>query len=157
MSGAGQEGIKTDIISIEFAEKVIGIMKNSGLDEITLEDGAETLYIKADGKGAVQPNKIPSAPKINTAHSIDDKYKSKKLTPVISGMIGILFLRPRPDVAPFVKTGDKVKKGQQLCIIETIKLMNAVTSEFSGTVKEICIEEGRPVEYGQTIMYIEQD
>ena len=72
-------------------------------------------------------------------------------------MIGLYFEKPSPLEPPFVKIGDKVKKGQTVCIIETIKLMNKITSEVSGIVKEICIEDGKPVEYGQTIMYIEQD
>ena len=72
-------------------------------------------------------------------------------------MIGLYFSKPSPDAKPFVQVGDRIKKGQQICIIETIKLMNKIVSEVSGVVKEICIEDSKPVEYGQTIMYIEQD
>ena len=58
---------------------------------------------------------------------------------------------------PFVSVGDEIKAGQTVCIIETIKLMNKITSEVSGKIAEICIEDGKPVEYGQVIMYVEQE
>ena len=72
-------------------------------------------------------------------------------------MIGLYFSKPSPNEKPFVKVGDEIKAGQTVCIIETIKLVNKITSEVSGKIAEICIEDGKPVEYGQVIMYVEQD
>ena len=72
-------------------------------------------------------------------------------------MIGVYFSKPSPDEKPFVQVGDEIKEGQIICIIETIKLMNKITAEISGRVVEICIKDGEPVEYGQVIMYVEQN
>ena len=139
-------------IETNFINKVINIMNNNGISEVTLENGAQSLYIKSGCAAPVITADIEKAkPEKN-----QEEDKSRYI-PVISNMIGLFFLRPSPSSAPFIKTGDKVKKGQQLCIIETIKLMNKITAEVSGTVKEICIEDGRPVEYGQVMIYIEQD
>ena len=63
--------------------------------------------------------------------------------------------RPSPDSDPFVRVGDIVKKGQVLCIIEAMKMMNEIKSEFDGEVSSIEIEDGQPVEFGQTIIVIQ--
>ena len=173
-------------IKADFIEKTAAIMQKFGLTEITLENEGVSLYIKApcvcakgsgtqetakaeaDARGSQGAQGAQGAQKSEHASSINDAAENnsmqdvsfndaKKPAPVISNMIGLFFDRPKPDAAPFVKIGDRVEKGQQLCIIETIKLMNNIYSEVSGTVKEICLENSRPVEYGQTIMYIEQD
>ena len=143
-------------IETGFIEKVIDIMNNNGLTEVTLEDNDKSLYIRKDSSIAAPViEQKPAECRIEAPEK--ENEPEKKLTPVVSNMIGIFFIKPSPDSGPFVKIGSRVKKGQPLCIIETIKLMNNVVSEVSGTVKEICIEDGQPVEYGQTIMYIEQD
>ena len=70
-------------------------------------------------------------------------------------MVGTFYSKPAPDKEAFVKVGDTVSSGDVVCIIEAMKLMNEIETEFSGTVVEICVEDGQAVEYGQTIMYIE--
>ena len=69
-------------------------------------------------------------------------------------IIGTFYLTPAPDKEPFVKVGQKVKKGDVIMIIESMKLMNEIQSEFDGTVTEILVENGKPVEFDQTIMII---
>ena len=140
-------------IKTEFIEKIINVMKNNELSEVQLEKNDCSIYIKADDveyKYSIEEQKSDIAKE-------QEKKEEKKIIPIISNMIGVLFLSPSPNEKPFVKVGDKIKEGDQVCIIETIKLMNKVVSEVSGTVKEICIENAKPVEYGQTIMYIEQE
>ncbi|MBR2960515.1 MAG: acetyl-CoA carboxylase biotin carboxyl carrier protein [Burkholderiaceae bacterium] len=75
-------------------------------------------------------------------------------TPVTSPMVGTFYRAPSPGAAPFVNVGDKVTAGQTLCIIEAMKLLNEIEAETSGTVKEICVENGQPVEFGQTLFII---
>lgn len=79
-----------------------------------------------------------------------DTYKEIK-----SPMVGVFYSAPSPDSDPFVKEGTKVNKGDVLCIIEAMKLMNEITADKSGTIKEICIENGEIVEYDETIFKIE--
>ena len=75
-------------------------------------------------------------------------------TQVASPMVGTFYRAPSPGAAPFVSVGDKVTAGQMLCIIEAMKLLNEIEAETSGTIKEICVENGQPVEFGQTLFII---
>lgn len=70
-------------------------------------------------------------------------------------MVGTLYRAPNPGAEPFVSVGSTVKAGDTLCIIEAMKLMNEIESEFSGTVVEILVENGQPIEYGQPLFIIE--
>lgn len=75
-------------------------------------------------------------------------------TPLTSPMVGTFYRAPSPGAKPFVEVGDTVKKGQTVCIIEAMKLLNEVEAETDGVVKEICVENGQPVEYGQNLLII---
>ena len=70
-------------------------------------------------------------------------------------LVGVFYAAPAEDAAPFVSVGDRVKKGQTLAIIEAMKLMNEIDSEFDGTIAEILVENGQAVEYGQPLFRIE--
>ena len=145
----------------DYIEKLIDIMKNNELTEITLEDNHSSMVIKSNGYKPVIKEKevqveenVPIEEPIEQEEPVEEK---KKLVPIVSNMIGLFFSRPAPEDEPFVKVGDYIKEGQVVCIIETIKLMNKITSEVSGKIAQICIEDGKPVEYGQVIMYVEQE
>jgi acetyl-CoA carboxylase biotin carboxyl carrier protein len=78
----------------------------------------------------------------------------RKYLEVISPMVGTFYRSPAPDEPPFVAIGDRISLGQTVCIIEAMKLMNEIEAEVSGQVVEILVENGTPVEYGQTLMRI---
>lgn len=141
-----------------YIEKLIDIMKNNELTEVTLEDADKSLYIKSNGYKPVIKEKTASEPVQETVvEAAEEKVEEKKnLVPIVSNMIGLFYSKPSPNEKPFVQVGDEIKEGQVVCIIETIKLMNKITSDVSGKIAEICIEDGKPVEYGQVIMYVEQ-
>lgn len=141
-----------------YIEKLIDIMKNNELTEVTLEDADKSLYIKSNGYKPVIKEKTASEPVQETVVEVaEEKVEEKKnLVPIVSNMIGLFYSKPSPNEKPFVQVGDEIKEGQVVCIIETIKLMNKITSDVSGKIAEICIEDGKPVEYGQVIMYVEQ-
>lgn len=146
----------------DYIEKLINIMQDNELTEVTLEDKNKSLVIKSSGYKPVIKNKEtqreeviePVAEAVEETKPIEEKTN---LVPIVSNMIGLFYSKPSPTEEAFVKVGDRVKEGQVICIIETIKLMNKITAEFSGKVAEICIEDGKPVEYGQVMMYIEKD
>lgn len=144
----------------DYISKVIEIMNNNELTEVTLEDDAKSLYIRTNGFKAVvrekdiQGNEIEEVIETQKEEPVEEK---KNLVPIISNMIGLYFAKPSPNERPFVQVGDEIKEGQTICIIETIKLMNKITSDISGKVAEICVEDGKPVEYGQVIMYVEKN
>ena len=70
-------------------------------------------------------------------------------------MVGTFYSAPAPDAPPYVEVGDTVRKGQTLCILEAMKLMNELEAEIGGTIREICVGNGEPVEYGQVLFRIE--
>ncbi len=82
--------------------------------------------------------------------SSDDKYLK-----VVSPMVGTFYASPAPGAKPFAQLGDTVKPGQTVCIIEAMKLMNDISSEVSGRVAQILVQDGQAVEYGQVLMLIE--
>lgn len=144
----------------DYIEKLIDIMKNNELTEITLEDSNKSLIIKGNGFKPVIKEKVVEEEvqtSIQEEKEIEQQEEKKNIVPIISNMIGLYFSKPSPNEKPFVRVGDEVKAGQTVCIIETIKLMNKITSDVSGKIAEICIEDGKPVEYGQVIMYVEQE
>ena len=144
-------------IEAKYIEKLVDIMKNNELTEVTLEDSDCSLLIKSNGYKPVVKEKtvvqeVVAEPVVEEI-VVEEK---KNLTPIKSNMIGVFYAKPSPNDKPFVQVGDEIKEGQTICIIETIKLMNKIAPDVSGKVVEICIEDGKPVEYGQVIMYVEQ-
>lgn len=71
-----------------------------------------------------------------------------------SPLVGTVYLASQAGVAPFVKVGDKVKKGDVLCIVESMKMFNNIEAEYDGTIEEVCVDNGQIVEYGQTLVRI---
>ena len=144
-------------VSAEYIEKLVEIMKGNELTEITLEDSDRSLFIKSNGFVPVVKEK-EIVEKIEETVIQEEKEEPKKnLVPITSNMIGLYYEKQSGSEVPFVKVGDSIKEGQTICLIETVKIMNKVTSDVSGTVAEICIEDGKPVEYGQVIMYVEKN
>ena len=129
------------------------------LDEFNL---TELEYTEKDTKIKVSKNKISvsnqSAPINNTSSSAglskqDDNTKSG--THVVSPIIGTAYHAPEPGAKKFVEVGKKIKKGDTVMIVEAMKTMNHVPSSADGIVKEICVQDGQPVEFGQTIIILE--
>ncbi len=83
--------------------------------------------------------------------------EEKQGKPLTSPMVGTFYRASRPGVEPFIKMGDLVQAGQILCIIEAMKLMNEIEAEFAGKVVDILVEDGQPVEYGQTLFLIDPE
>jgi acetyl-CoA carboxylase biotin carboxyl carrier protein len=97
-----------------------------------------------DGRGA--ESGVPKS------ESADD---DRGLVEVASPMVGTFYRAPAPDAPPYVEVGDRVSKGQTLCILEAMKLMNELESEVSGVVREIVVDNAEPVEYGQVLFRID--
>lgn len=104
--------------------------------------------VPAAAAAEVQTGIYPSAVNSVTEESIPDGE------PVESPMVGVFYSAPSPDSEPYVSVGSSVKKGDVLCLIEAMKLMNEVTAEKSGTVTRVCVENGQVVEYGQPLFII---
>ena len=145
-------------------EKMIELIKtvsDSNLTQFQIEEDGFKLSMKTDKQPKVVVHKQESAPKEIQSVAIDDakpaeqkEIKKAEGNVVKSPLVGTFYSASSPDSAPFVKVGDTVKKGQVLGIVEAMKLMNEIESEFDGVVKEIQIENEQVVEYGQPLFVI---
>ncbi len=99
------------------------------------------------GSGTVAPAGAPAAPAA-------DQERSRWLE-IKSPMVGTFYARPEPGADPYVKVGSRINVGQTLCIIEAMKIMNPLDAEVSGVIKEICVEDGQPVEFGQALFRVD--
>jgi len=111
---------------------------------------AQVVQIPASQPAAAAQATAAAAPAQQAAASAPSRGKTVK-----SPMVGTLYRAPNPEADPFVTVGSTVKVGDTLCIIEAMKLMNEIESEFAGTVVEILVENGQPIEYGQPLFVIE--
>ena len=97
------------------------------------------------------PAPVPVASKVEPEAAEDGVVDFNGVTELKSPMVGTVYVSPTPGSEPYVKVGDKVKKGQVLCIIEAMKLMNEYTAPQDGEIVDVCIRDGELVEYGQCL------
>ena len=150
----------------DYIKKLAKILSDNDLTEIALASGEESIVIKRDKEvlSRISADVIPVQQCVQPAQVLqqtpvaaaDEPTKEEiKGTPIISPMVGTFYAAPSSDDEPFVKVGDIIKKGQVVCIIEAMKLMNKIESEVDGKIVKICVENAKPVEYGQVLMYVE--
>ena len=148
-------------------KKLIDLVEESGIAELELTEGEEkvkisrqlmsqsapmTHYIQAPQQIAPQAQ----TPAPSDAAPSETKPVAEKIDghAVNSPMVGTFYRSPSPDAKAFVDVGSKVNKGDTLCIIEAMKLLNEIEADASGTIKKILVENGQPVEYGETLFII---
>ena len=93
-------------------------------------------------------------PRSTEPATVPPPTKERRLLEITSPMVGTFYQSPAPDEPPFVGVGDRVRQGQTVCIIEAMKLMNELEAEVSGEIVEVLVQNGQPVEYGQTLMRV---
>jgi acetyl-CoA carboxylase biotin carboxyl carrier protein len=156
------------MIDLRYLKKLVEMLDHSSVDsiEISSDKGVKIRISKtAQQRGAVQisqPMALPAAPAApggtaapaGAAHPKPEQPKSKLLE-VKSPMVGTFYGVPEPGAKPYLSVGDRISKGQILCIIEAMKIMNEIESEFDGVVKEILAQNAHPVEYGQVLFRID--
>ena len=150
---------------IEYIEKLVKILSDSELTELTLEDVDKAIVLRKEKEiittqayapqPAVMASPAPAATVTSTVAEAKAEAPAQKGKPILSPMVGTFYKSPSPDSKPFVSVGESIAPGQVVCIIEAMKLMNEIESEFAGKIIEICVQDGQPVEYGQVIMYVE--
>ncbi len=147
---------------VEYIEKLAKVLADTSLTEISLEDGEQAITLRKDLPvvTAAPVVQAASAPVVQspaqTPVAPAAQPEAKKGKAVTSPMVGTFYSAPSPDADAFVKVGQSVKKGDVVCIVEAMKLMNEIETEFAGKVLEICVQDGQPVEFGQVLMYIEE-
>ena len=127
------------------------------LEEFSL---TEIEITEKDTKIKVSKNNVsisnqPVATSANAQNNVSEKQSVKSGTEITSPIIGTAYHAPEPGAKKFIEVGKKIKKGDTIMIVEAMKTMNHVPSTADGVVKEICVEDGHPVEFGQTIIILE--
>jgi acetyl-CoA carboxylase biotin carboxyl carrier protein len=136
---------------------VPGVMPGSsvvGLESLSATPPTSTAIVnKLDASQAAET----SSTEFTAGQASTPASKDQKLVEVISPMVGTFYRAPAPGEPSFVEIGDRVSRGQTVCIIEAMKLMNEIETEVSGQVVEILVQNGEPVEYGQPLLRLSSD
>ena len=149
-------------MDIRKVKKLIELLEESGLSEIEITEGEDTVRIT---------KRIPKDPKRTEVYTSTDTIirepdsaiestrnnHQNNFHKILAPMIGTFFLTPDPGAEAFVKVGDEVSQGDTLCIIEAMKMMNQIESDVNGIVERILVQSGDPVEYDQALFLIRQN
>lgn len=156
-------------MNLKDVQQLIEIVNVSSLDEVIIKDGSTEITLRRNNPGnqpgspatpsTVQPVQhiVPLQPRATAPEEPSLNISSSAVSDLIeipSPIVGTFYRSPSPDTLPFVNEGDKVKSGDILCIIEAMKLMNEIESEVSGTIVDILVENGQPVEYNQVLFRV---
>jgi acetyl-CoA carboxylase biotin carboxyl carrier protein len=139
---------------------LVELLTRHELAELEVEHKGLRIRVRRGGVSDVVPT-VVAAPGRQTAEQPGGQADTASaaapdsLVTVSSPIVGTFYRSPSPDADPYVDEGDFVKKGQVLCIVEAMKLMNEIESEYAGVVREILVQNGQPVEYGQALIVIE--
>ena len=155
-------------MNLKEIQQLIDMINNSDLDEATIEEGDFKITLKRSSAIPVSGNsQLLSAPAVVGTASTPvpatqlqpenpepPKKVGEGLLEVRSPIVGTFYRAPSPDTDPFVNVNDHVESGQVLCIIEAMKLMNEIESDITGSIVEILVENGQPVEYDQVLFLV---
>jgi len=153
-------------MDIRKVKKLIELLEESQINEIEIHEGEESVRISRQPNMSatrqvqeyhLPPQPVPVAP----VHQTPENYSpsepiSDDSTTITSPMVGTFYSAPAPDAEPFVKIGQRVNPGETLCIIEAMKMMNQIEAEHAGTIEDILVENGQPVEFGQPLFILSE-
>ena len=148
-------------MDVKKIESLAKLMKETGLTGLELVEAGPQLRLERQVEVVAAPVAAPApaapvpatgAEALGVTH--DEPAPVKEGTLVLAPTVGVFYSAPSPDARPFVEVGDQVKKGDTLCIIEAMKLMNEIPAELDGTVAEICVGNGQVVEFNQPLFRI---
>ncbi len=154
-------------MNLKEIKELIEVLKDTDVTELELEKAGTRIRIKkgAEAKipvlmehvAAVTQQESAALPAAHAVPAIEEAKEGgqKNVAVVTSPIVGTFYRSPSPEAAVYVEVGDVVKKGQILCIIEAMKLMNEIEAEVSGKVVEILVDNAQPVEYGEPLFHIE--
>ena len=143
-------------------KKLIDLVQESGIAELEITEGEERVRIARGGVVNVTPLGAPAASIAAPAAGAAPAASAAAAEPppgieghvVKSPMVGTFYRASAPDAKPFIDVGGTVKEGQTICVIEAMKLMNEIEADKDGVIKAIMVENGQPVEYGESLMMI---
>lgn len=152
-------------MNIEEIKKIVALMDENNLVEVEIEENGRKIHLKK--AGAVQnftslPHVVSITPSSNhtpitSAPVSQGKTREEELHLVKSPLVGTFYRAPKPESPPFVEEGQSVSKGQTLCIVEAMKVMNEIKSDVNGIIKEICVKNAQPVDFGKILFKIKPE
>ena len=150
-------------MNLKEIREILEMLKGTDVSEFELGRGDTTLKVR---RGAAAPPPalyvpspasaapVPAAPAAAEAKAPPKEAVRPAHKEVVSPIVGTFYRAPAPDAAPFVEVGTRVVKGQVLCIVEAMKIMNQIESDTTGTIAAILVENAQPVAYGQPLLHI---
>lgn len=159
-------------MELSYIKKIIKLVENSDIDEVEIEEEGKKIRV-AKSRNSLPanyqipmipppmhlppPSPAPSAPATAGGPAPGETKPSteKKYHEIRSPIVGTFYRAPAPDAEPYVEVGQRISKGTVLCIVEAMKLMNEIESDVDGTLVKILVENGKPVEYNQTLFLID--
>ena len=139
-------------IDKKLIKELVDCLGEFNITEIEYQDGGKKIKVSKALKGSLEQGR--SSAVVSPTKTVLSDNSEQKGTRVKSPIIGTAYLAPEPGAKKFVEVGDKIKKGQTVMIVEAMKTMNHVPSTADGEVKKILIEDGQPVEFGQTLVIL---
>ena len=157
-------------MDLDTLKQILNLVREHELSELEVEQDGLRLKIRKDSavvvaaslphvpsrapEVAAAPAPAPTLPSTPTSVSLENSEAEIELAVVKSPIVGTFYRSPEPGAAAFVEVGATVKKGQVLCIIEAMKLMNEIDSEYDGEIVNVYVESGQPVQYGERLFAI---
>ena len=150
-------------MDIRKVKKLIELLEESGIAEIEIHEGEESVRISRGGSAPL-PQTMVNVPPVDASSSLKTQLSTNENSSsddysdegevITAPMVGIFYSSPSPDQPPFINKGQNIKTGDVLCIIEAMKIMNQIEADIGGKLVRILVENGDPVEYGQPLFVI---
>lgn len=151
---APQEAASRGLADPRALKQLTLLMEETGLVELEIESGGEKVRLvraRAAG-GTVEAERVPLPPRAARREVDAEDGAARTIT---SPMVGTFHRSSAPEVPPLVEVGDVVDRGQVVCLVEAMKMMNEIEAEFRGRIVKILVENGRPIEYGEPLFLVE--
>jgi len=157
------------MIDFQFLERLLDLLNRSNADTIEIRKWATTVRVSKSGGSnhagpmtyVASPNLPPAAAPLATRaagggrETAEAASSATQLLEIKSPMVGTFYARPEPGAEPYVRAGSRIAPGQTLCIIEAMKIMNPLDAEISGVIREVCVEDSQPVEFGHVLFRVD--
>jgi acetyl-CoA carboxylase biotin carboxyl carrier protein len=160
---APTESSPRELVSPKELESLFALMSKHDVAELEIERNGVSVAIRRGRVAAAPPPSFVGSPMASTpsapaapAAAPAAPASEEGVVYVTSPLVGTFYRSPNPDSPPFADVGTKIRPGQRLCIVEAMKLMNEIEAEIEGTILEVLVENGKPVEYGQKLFKVSQ-
>ena len=143
-------------MDIRKIKKLIEMLQESDLNEIEIQEGEDSVRISRGSMKSIEVQSVPiESNKVDILSGNNDAAENSSGSSIKSPIVGTFYRKPAPDKPPFIDIGSHVSAGDVVCIVEAMKMMNEIKSEFTGQVTAINVEDGAPVEFDQSLIVID--